>query len=65
MTITKAEALRQIAAVHDAWAIEHADDVQAMPDGDSEFHVDQGASASVNDELNAKIQAILARVETE
>lgn len=57
MTITKPEALRQIAAAHEAWSLKHGDDAPYVDNPKVE------SPAEAQDELNAEIVAILAQVD--
>lgn len=56
MTITKAEALKRIAAVHEAWSLKHGDDTAYVDNAEME------APAEAQDELNTAIMAILDQV---
>ena len=61
--MTRAEALRQIAAIHEAWSLRYGDGVPSTPDGDPMWNADQNASPEIDDPLNEQIKAILAQIE--
>jgi hypothetical protein len=59
VSITRAEALKKISELHEAWGLKH---------GSDEPYVDNPAPgteppANAQDELNVKIAAILAQIE--
>lgn len=60
--MTKAEALRRIAELHDAWAIKYGDSVPSSPVKDPVWNADMNAPPATLDELNQATQAILAQV---
>lgn len=73
-TVTRAEALRQIAELHRAWALRHGDSVPYEPVDAAPHHVgqatdlaiwqaDRSAPADVDDPLNAAIKTILGQIE--
>jgi hypothetical protein len=57
--MTKAELLRRVAALHEAWSLKHGDEVPVDPDGDSMWNADMNAPAAVDDPLNAAIKKLL------
>lgn len=66
----RAEALRQIADLHTAWALEHGDDVPYVkadegpaPSDLSVWQADRSASPEIDDPLNEAIKAILAQID--
>lgn len=71
--MTRAEALRKIAALHTAWSLEHGDTVPYVaehanphPGSRSDLSVwqaDRSAPPEIDDPLNAKIKAILAQID--
>lgn len=67
MSITKVEALKRIAALHEEFALKHGDTAPYVgpekgPTDAAEFNADLGAPAAAQDELNRKIMAILDQV---
>ena len=73
--MTRAEALRRIADLHQKWSLKHGDDVpyvaaDAHPhDGQTSdlavWQADRSASAGIDDPLNEAIKAILAQIDDE
>lgn len=62
----RADALRRIAELQEAWSLEWGDVIEppaGMRAEDSQFSADAGATAGQQDDLNEQIKAILARVE--
>lgn len=61
-TVKRAEALREIARLHEEWSIQHGDSVP-NEGSESVWQADMYAPASVDDPLNEQIKEILAQIE--
>ena len=71
--MTRAEAMRQIAALHTEWSLRYGDAVPYMaadsaphPGSTSDYaahQADRSASPDIDDPLNEKIKAILAKID--
>lgn len=59
--MTRTEALKRIAELHEQWSLEHGDEVPNLG-GDPVWQADQFASSDIDDPLNEQITAILAKV---
>lgn len=73
--MTRDEALRQIATLHEAWSLRHGDDVPYVAtdsnphDGRTSdlsiWQADRSAPPEIDDPLNEAIKAILAQIDDE
>lgn len=60
--MTRADAMRKIAELHDAWSLRHGDEVPNLG-AESIWQADMYAPAEIDDPLNDQIKAILAQIE--
>lgn len=60
--MTRDEALRKIAALHEKWSLRYGDDVPNLG-GESQWQADLYAAPSIDDDLNAEIAAVLAQID--
>lgn len=57
----RADALREVAALHEKWSLRHGDAVPNLG-AESEWQADMYASAAIDNPLNEKIKSILAQI---
>lgn len=60
--MTRVEALRAIAELHEKWSLRHGDSVPNI-DSESIWQADRSAPAEIDDPLNEAIKNILAQID--